>query len=69
MFKYFVRYSYEYYKGRTETGSSNYFQESSSIILVSETEFNDICEVQTKLKSVLYDTSNTYFDIITMNRL
>lgn len=73
MFKYFIRYSYQYsqqYKRPWDDSSGDYItEEISSTILVSDNEFYDIFEVHEELKKSLNDTSNTYYDIIAMNRL
>ncbi len=69
MFKYFVRYQYTYYRNvRWDSEGSGYTEETDSQIISTDTEFDDIYEVQKKLKE-LNNMPDTYFDIIAMNRL
>lgn len=70
MFKYFVRYEYTYFRRGAywEDSSGEHVKETDSTIISTDTEFDDIYEVQKKLKE-LHNMPETYFDIISMNRL
>jgi hypothetical protein len=69
MHKYFVRYQYTYYRNVSwnSEGSGN-TEEINSHIISTDNELDDIYEVQKILKE-LHKMSDTYFDIIAMNRL
>jgi hypothetical protein len=69
MFTYFVRYQYTYYRGiRWESEGSGRTEEFDSHIISTETELDDIYEVQNILKE-LHKMPDTHFDIIALNRL
>lgn len=70
MFKYFVRYEYTYFRRGAywEDSSGEHVKETDSMIISSDKELDEIFEVQDIIKEKL-NMSQTYFDIIAMNRL
>lgn len=65
MFKYFVRYKCSYYMSLDF--DTVHREEINSDIIITDTDFNSIDEVQDKIKEI--NGKDRYYDIIAMNRL